>query len=216
MLKRNEMRKRIVLILTCIGVLGACKKYGHGNVQGTVTQLGSNLPAPHIHLYLRKFSKHQKDGAASFSSVVDSTVTDSHGAYHIPYYKERGYGFFIYPTTQTAHGGDHTPRSVDLYEKNETVDFQVDAVAYMRVHLKQTSTDSKRIELNFSDNWGNIKLPDHVAPFDTILPPFKIIGNYKIDFNWLLVDTDPNIPSVSHPDPIYVSGGDTLKYSITY
>lgn len=51
---------------------------------------------------------------------------------------------------------------------------------------------------------------------DVILQPIKIVVNAKIDFEWVVRNTDTKVPGFGKSDPIYVKTGDTLVYEIKY
>lgn len=210
------MKRPLSLILLCICIIFSCKKYGDGYVKGTVTQKVSNLPLPGVSVFLRESKKHQKDGAASTGSTVDTAVTDKDGNYLIEYHKQSGYTYYMYLVPRGILGqGNFWERNADLNKKMEKHNFEIDPIAYLQIHLKKTTVSGKRVELSFDD--GIVKLPENPNPFDTILPPIKVYGNFKIEkFKWNLIDKDPKVFWISHPDTLYINGGDTLVYPITY
>lgn len=208
------MRKWMIIAMLLIFSMCGSKKYGDAYVKGIVTEIGSGKVFPNVKVYLVKMKDNQKDGTLVIKNIIDSTATDGNGNYHIAYDKEKGNTYLIKIKVNGRYGTGNAIRPVTLYEKNETQNFELDPTAYLKLHLKKTSTAENSVLLQF-DSGSILSFPAFKVGIDTVLPPVKVIGNYKMDqFYWRAVD--PKNPSTAHPDVLFINAGDTLLYPITY
>ena len=74
------LRKSLYIIaLLIICTLLSCRKYGHGYIEGTVYEKGTNIPIKGAKVYLH--SNHNDGIDKPSKEKLDSTTTDANGNY---------------------------------------------------------------------------------------------------------------------------------------
>jgi len=215
------MKNIFIPLLLILCLISSCKKYGEGYIEGTVYEVGTNIPLAGIPIIL--------DDSAPGGSSFMVTHTDKNGHYLIYYNKQRSPTYYISCGTDSFHIG--TGR-VQLDNKKQIVNFPLQPCSYVKLHIIKTTNYQRKgqyINITYSTNeypgeYGDTTpgadeggfIINNSNSFDTIIPRvFKIVGNSNKNYiEWDLVSPS-NIDSNLYA-PIIVPKGDTLLFTIQY
>ena len=219
-MKKN--RHLILQVFLISILLASCQKFGHGNVNGHVVELGTNEPIENAKLEIQE-ERYMPGGGITSShrsyKTVASTVTDSKGEFQLFFRKHLGRSYQLNLVSTPQHMRDEA--FFRLPEKNIQHDFLVNPFAYVKLRIKKTSmANRKRINI-YSLAWHLISYNVEVQnQLDTILPEvYDVAALKEMELYWMVTEnlnpsntyTEKMTP---HQDKIFLKKGDTLLKTI--
>ncbi len=204
------MKCKIFIFLSVIGFI-SCKKYGEGYVEGTVYEVGTNMPIAGIPVTIGYFT-----GPSTPYVTVSNSHTDNSGHYLLYYDKKRGSeNYVVGCTPDSLHLSGNTGSYDPEYKKETNGNIPLYPRAFLKLHVKKTTSAqyNNGFQISVSYLSGGLLYYYYQTflnnnPFDTILPVFKAYGNCT---NYIFCPT-----TGSSIGSTFINKGDTGVFTIQY